>query len=117
MMNDPARPNPAEPRYRAAVLGDGSVLPIVETIGRRQIREIDPVSSEGRSLLSGGHVTLWYEDGARTDTLPIDDVLDRLLDLTARRRDALPHLKSWTSPHDRTLKSIRRMRKILAPRP
>src|SRR5438093_2853868 len=104
-------------RHSAAVLGDGRILPIVEKLGRRVLREIDPLSPEGRSLLDSGRVTLWYDDGACVDTAPIQEVLDRLRSVVLRRRDAYPKVPRWTAHHDQILKSIRRMKRTLKPRP
>src|SRR5262245_66252985 len=89
-----------EKRYSAAILGDGQVLPIIETLGRRMLREIDPMSSEGRSLLDEGKVTLWYDDGARVETAPIQQVLDRLRSTIRARRDVYAKVPRWTAHHD-----------------
>src|SRR2546426_6023171 len=105
-----------EKRHSAAVLGDGRILPIIETLGRRVLREIDPLSSEGRSLLDAGRVTLWYDDGARVETAPIQQVLDRLRSAVRVRRDAYPKVPRWTAHHDKLLKSIGRMKRSLKPR-
>lgn len=51
--------------YTAVVTGNGRVLPIVETVGRRVLREIDPESMEGRRLLAQGRVELWSDGGGR----------------------------------------------------
>jgi len=102
-------------RYAAAVCGDGRVLTISQMCGRRLIREIDPLSSQGRSLLAAGQVTLFYDDGRRVQTAPIDDVLGCMESDTRVRRDAYPHLSEWTSHHDRVLKSIVRMKRRLDP--
>src|SRR5678816_1344714 len=97
-------------QHRAAVLGDGKVFPIVETIGRRVLREIDPLSAEGRSLLDAGRVTLWFDDGARAETAPIQKILDELQSTVRQRRDAYPGMPRWTDHHDQLLKSIGRMK-------
>lgn len=102
-------------RYTAAVCGDGTILPITESLGRRHLREIDPLSSQGRDLLRRGRVTLCYEDGSRVETAPIQEVLDRMLSLTRRRRDTHPELQRWTRHHDRVLRSINRMKTRLKP--
>lgn len=62
--------------YRAALLGDGSVLPIEERLGRRILRTIEPESSEGRRLLGAGQVILRGETEEWRE--PIDEVLERL---------------------------------------
>lgn len=103
--------DPTTKRYRAAVMGDGTVTPITERIGVRLIRQIEPLSAEGRALLSAGRVMLWHEDGARAEAMPIGEVLDRLVDETRRLRAAHPRVSGWTSHHDRVLRRIGRMRK------
>jgi hypothetical protein len=62
--------------YRAALLGDGSVLPIEERLGRRILRTIEPESAEGRRLLGAGQVVLRGEGEEWRE--PIDEVLERL---------------------------------------
>jgi len=53
--------------WTALVTGEGRVLPIVEKIGRRVIREIDPGSAEGSRLLAEGKVELWSDLGVRVE--------------------------------------------------
>lgn len=111
------RPLPGVKRkYTAAVCGDGRIMPIVETLGRRQLREIDPLSVEGRDLLMSGDVTLCTDDGARVETAPIGDVLARLRTTTQVRRNAYPELPRWTQHHDLLLRNIRRMQRAFKPR-
>ena len=98
------------------MLGDGHILPIVETLGRRVIREIDPLSALGRTLLDSGRVTLWYDDGARVETAPIQTVLDRLRSSVLRSRSTYSKVPRWTTHHDELLKSIGRMKRTLKPR-
>ncbi len=97
------------------VLGDGRIMPIVETLGRRQIREIDPLSSDGRRLLADGHVTLCWEDGQRVEARPVVDVLDTLQSSARSRRDSGPGIPGWTVHHNRVIRSIGRMKRILRP--
>ena len=104
------------PKIERCVLGDGSVLPIIETLGRRVIREIDPMSVEGRTLLGEGQVALWSDDGARVEVAPIQQVLDRMRTAVREKREAYPDLPAWTSHHDQVLKSIGRMKRTLKPR-
>jgi hypothetical protein len=70
--------------YRAALLGDGSVLPIEERLGRRILRTIEPESAEGRRLLGAGQVILRGESEEWRE--PIGEVLERL---EKRHRDGL----------------------------
>jgi hypothetical protein len=105
----------AQVHYSAAVCGDGRVLPITATVGRHLVAEIDPLSHEGRHLLTSGFVTLCYEDGARAEKVPIQMVLDRLSSSLKSRRDAYPTLPGWAVHHDQVLRSIGRMKKSLKP--
>jgi hypothetical protein len=57
-------------------MGDGSVLPIEERLGRRLLRTIAPDSQEGRQLLLGGKVILRREN--EEWAAPIHEALDRL---------------------------------------
>src|SRR6266850_5598496 len=83
-----------EKSYTAIVCGDGRILPITETIGRRLLREIDPEGREGRSLLTSGRVTLWTPDGKRYRNHPVDRLL----------RSMREDLKSRLSKHPRDRK-------------
>jgi len=58
----PARKPDLDITYTAFVCGSGRVLPIVESIGRRVVRQIDAEGSEGRRLLARGQVRLWPTD-------------------------------------------------------
>ena len=98
-------------RYSAMVLGDGGVLPIVERVGQRVIREIEPLSREGRSLLKSGRVTLWHEDGARHEAAPIAEILDRQALRARIARTAHAGLPVWADPGDSVLRRIGRMKK------
>lgn len=111
MMGSPAAAGATSTRkkYMAAVRGDGRVMPITETLGRRRLREIDPHSATGKRLLASGQVILCYGDG-RMERAPIQDVLDRLLSIARRDRAVHPDLRTWTSHHDRVLESIERER-------
>jgi hypothetical protein len=104
-------------KYHAAVLGDGQVMPIMETLGRRLLREIDPLSREGRALLGSGCVDLWHDDGARHETIAIGDLLDRKAAQARARRGEHPELPGWTEHHDRLLRRITRMKRVLTSRP
>ena len=99
-------------RYNAMVLGDGRILPIVESLGKKQLREIDPISSEGRKLLQAGRVRLCYDDGRRVEAIPILDALEHLDHSTRLRRNE-SGVSAWSTHHDRILESIDRMKKKL----
>ena len=109
----PANTRSPQKRYTAAICGDGTILPIAESLGRRHLRDIDPLSSQGRILLLAGRVTLCYEDGNRVEAAPIQEVLDRMLSVTQQRRDVYPDLQRWTRHHDLVLRSINRMKSKL----
>jgi len=100
-------------RRTAMVLGDGTIMPIVETLGRRLIREVDPLSAKGRRLLGDGEVTLCWEDGVRMEARPVADVLDTLQTNARTQRDAGPPHQAWTLHHNRVIRSIGRMKRIL----
>lgn len=64
-------PESIRKRYSALVCGDGRVLPIIERVGRRVIREIDPSSREGRRLLEERKVSLQSATRGSEPTGPI----------------------------------------------
>jgi len=107
---------PGSPRYSTAVMGDGRILPIQETMGHRITREIDPMSVEGRELLDAGLVTLWFEDGARVMTAPIQKVLEIIQSGVQQRRQDYPGMPRWTAHHDEMLQRIGRVRRTLKSR-
>lgn len=100
-------------RYAAIVRGDGAVLPIIESLGRRHLREIDPLGAEGRRLLATGRVTLWYEDGARVATRPIAGVLDEMEAAAMAKRKVHPHDAGWTAHYERLASLIGAMKRRL----
>lgn len=65
-----AFPDSIRKHYSAPVCGDGRILPIIESVGRRFIREIDPSSHEGRRLLGEGRVALWSATKGSTPPSP-----------------------------------------------
>jgi hypothetical protein len=79
-MSRPKQPTPKandkiEVTLTAVVCSDGRILPIVESLGRRVLREIDPGSREGQMLLKAGKVQLWTDSGRRFSRLPVEVVL------------------------------------------
>ena len=86
-----------EKAYTAHVCGDGRILPITESIGRRVLREIDPDSREGHALLKSGKVTLWVEDGHIPRRVPADQILSEMKQRLDERRAEHPRNKAWTS--------------------
>ena len=78
-----ATPPPAanEPpfHYAAVIYASGEIPEIVESIGRRRLRVIDPRGKEGRELLCRGRVKLWPAPGEQGKRRPVDEVLDALL--------------------------------------
>ncbi len=109
----PAR-RPAGSSWNAFVLGDGRILPILETVGRRQIREIDPLSAEGRRLLAQGCVHLRWADGRQAGAVPVDRVLEEIDARTRARRALYPgDAPRWTDHHDDLLRRIGSARRRL----
>jgi hypothetical protein len=87
-------------RYATVVSGNGAILPIVESIGRRVTSSIDPKSQRGRRLLSSGRVALWCEALVEGEKLPIVQVLERLKDRVRheqRPSDLLESIERWQS--------------------
>lgn len=107
-----ALPQP-QMRYTAMVLGDGTILPITGSLGRKLLREIDPFSREGRRLLRAGRVSLCFNDGARRMTASIQSILAGMESSLRAQRDAGPGVVDWRSHHDRMLRSIGRMKRRL----
>ena len=70
--------SPSPFRYTAVVCGTGEVREIVESIGNRQTRIIDPRGREGRALLAGGRVRLWCDARPHADRLPVAELLKEL---------------------------------------
>ena len=97
--------------YRAALLGDGSVLPIEERLGKRILRTIQPESSEGRGLLRSGRVVLLRESEEWRE--PIESALERLED--EQRREVIDLVEVEEEPEARrqiesTLRALERNR-------
>ena len=100
--------------YRAVVCGDGRVLPIVESIGRRVIREIDPASREGRDLLTSGAVALWSDAARSARRLPVKEVLGEI-DARLRARIAAHRKDDRWRRHQREIaRSVARSRRDLS---
>jgi hypothetical protein len=100
--------------YTAVVCGDGRVMPITETIGRRTIRDIDPESREGREMLQSGEVTLWSDEGRRIGKVPLSDLLSDMeaaLNVRKRRHSEIPR---WRRHHADMARSISRSKKALS---
>ncbi len=106
--------SPIEKAYTAIVCGDGRILPIVESIGRRVLREINPCSREGRELLSAGKVALWSDNARRARRVPVDQVLKEMkAGLTARIAEH-PGDGRWRDYHVGLARALNRSRKILS---
>ena len=71
-------------RYHAVMLGTGEILEIVESIGRRQLRSIDPAGPEGRRLLAGGRVHLWGDPLTRGERVPVSELFGRMREKVER---------------------------------
>jgi len=110
----PGRKGPIHRHYRAAVCGDGTILPIIESIGRRVLREIDPSSREGRLLLAAGKVALWSDGARRVRRAPVVEVLAQIdTDLKARLAEH-PGDSRWRVHHLEMARAVRRVRRDLS---
>jgi len=99
----------------AMVLGDGRILPIIGSLGRRQMLEVPPESPRGKRLLNEGRVRLCWEDGRKIDRIPAGALFDKLLAETRTRSAELPSAPGWARHHDSMARSIGRMKKRLTP--
>ncbi|HEX6853372.1 MAG TPA: hypothetical protein VF139_18385 [Candidatus Polarisedimenticolaceae bacterium] len=63
---------------RAILTGTGRAGPIEERWGRRLVRLVDPDSSEGRSLLDSGTVTLIGPEGESLGPIALESAWHRL---------------------------------------
>lgn len=107
-------PGRIERSYTAIVRGDGKILPIAESIGRRVLREIDPEGREGRGLLTAGKVTLWSSDGRRYRSLPVDRLLRRMKDDFRARLSEHPRDRRWGAHYRELARSVSRVRSRLS---
>jgi hypothetical protein len=64
--------------YSAIVFPTGEIPEILETIGRRRMRSIDPCSREGRQLLASGHVRFWREPHKAPEAVGVRDLFRHL---------------------------------------
>jgi hypothetical protein len=60
--------------YSAIVFPTGEIPEILETIGRRRMRSIDPCSREGRRLLASGQVRFWREPDEAPAAVRVHDL-------------------------------------------
>ncbi|MFQ5670850.1 MAG: hypothetical protein ACE5HD_10100 [Acidobacteriota bacterium] len=101
----------ADPVYVTSVLGNGSICPISEIIGRRRMRLIPPDSPEGKRLLRSGRVTIVVRDGRRFSGVAIVEVFDRLAgEIEQKARDPRTDhraVESLTRLHDVLLRQRR----------
>ncbi len=97
-------------RYTAAVFGTGEIREIVESIGKRQVRTIDPGSREGRRLLTSGSVGLWSDGATRAKPRPVGQFLQDLKDEIERQRQRRAGEKDWDRHCRGRLASIERWR-------
>jgi hypothetical protein len=99
-----------ERRYTAIVCGDGRILPITESIGRRLLRQIEPEGREGRELLNAGKVTLWTPDGRRFQNYPVDRLLRAMREDLKSRAARNPRDRRWGAHLREVARSISRSR-------
>ena len=64
--------------YSALVFPTGEIPEILETIGRRVMRSIDPCSREGRRLLASGQVRFWRGTGGAAEAVEVGDLFRSL---------------------------------------
>ena len=64
--------------YSAIVFPTGEIPEILETIGRRRMRSIDPCSREGRTLLASGRVRFWLEPQKAPEAVGVRDLFRHL---------------------------------------
>jgi len=100
--------------YTAVICGDGRILPIVESIGRRVLREIDPASSEGRAILRSGDASLWSEDGRRLGRIPVEKALRDLEKRVRAHKAEHEDVARWRTHHARIAAAVARSRKDLS---
>lgn len=100
--------------YTAVICGNGRILPIVESIGRRVLREIDPASSEGREILRSGRASLWSEDGTRLGRIPVERALRDLEARVRQQRAEHAEVPRWRRHHSKIAASVARSRKDLS---
>jgi len=100
--------------FTAIVCGDGRILPIVESIGRRVVREIDPEGREGRRLLAAGQVTLRSADGRTSCRVPVDQFLREMKAQISGRASEHPRDRRWGQHCRELARSVSRSRARLA---
>ncbi len=110
----PSSPSLPPFRYTAAVFGTGEIRAIVESIGNRQVRTIDPGSREGRRLLAAGSVGLWGDGATRAEARPVTHFLQDLKDEIERQRKRRAGEKNWDRHCRGRLASIERWRTFYA---
>ena len=76
--------------YSAIIFPTGEIPEILELIGRRRMRSIDPCSREGRHLLASGRVRFWREPDKAPEAVGID-ALFRDLKAAAQGEHARHH--------------------------
>jgi hypothetical protein len=108
------RPSRIEFTFSARVCGDGRVLPIVESIGRRVVREIDPEGREGRRLLADGKVTLRSADGRLSSRVPVGQFLTRMKEEISGRASEHPRDRQWKRHCLEIARSVSRSRARLS---
>ena len=108
------RPAGIDFSFTALVCGDGRILPIVESIGRRVVREIDPEGREGRRLLAQGRVKLRSVDGRTSSRVPVDEFLRQMKAEISGRASEHPRDRRWGRHCRELARSVSRSRARLA---
>jgi hypothetical protein len=73
--------------YSAIVFPTGEIPEVLETIGRRVMRSIDPCSREGRRLLASGQVRFWREPRRPPEAIAVHDLFRSLKDEAREEHD------------------------------
>ena len=110
------KPGTASPyRYTAAVFGTGQIREIVESIGVRIVRTLDPKGREGRRLLNDGRVGLWRISPSNATPCPVTDFLDNLGEEVEQQRGRHADDERWKQHCAHRLETIRSWRQIYTP--
>ncbi len=78
-------------RFTATLSGDGRIGPIVERIGRKLVRLVEPESEEGVKLLKDGGVELLGPEGDCLGCVTITDAYRELISRLEERLEQIEH--------------------------
>ena len=102
-------------RYDAVVFGSGEIGEILESIGRRQFRRVDPAGREGRLLLNAGLVQLWRGPHLAGEKAPVETVLGRLREAVEHDQSLHPGDRRWDDCCRKRLAAIDRWKTVYRP--